>query len=182
MLTSIVADAEQSGSLADLHLATACLISYAGFLHFDELMQIKAQEIQIYPNSVVISIPRSKTDQLRNGAEVVIAKTGSQLCPVRSLEKYMLQAGIAPSDSQAIFRPIARTKLGEKLRNSGRLTYSRLRECFKEKLKALGFPVEQYGLHSLRAGEPQQQPTMVCLTDYLKGMAGGNRNQPRMDT
>ena len=152
MLTSIVADAEQSGSLADLRLATACLISYAGFLRFDELIQIKAQEIQIYPNSAVISIPRSKTDQLRNGAEVVITRTGSQLCPVRSLEKYMSQAGIAPSDSQAIFRPIVRTKLGEKLRNSGSLTYSRLRECFKEKLKALGFPAEQYGLHSLRAG------------------------------
>ena len=72
--------------------------------------------------------------------------------PSQVTKKYMSQAGIAPSDSQAIFRPIVRTKLGEKLRNSGRLTYSRLRECFKEKLKALGFPVEQYGLHSLRAG------------------------------
>ena len=95
MFTSIVADAEQSGSLADLRLATASLISYAGFLCFDELIQIKAQEIQ-YPKSVVISIPRSKTDQLRNDAEVVITRTGSQLCPVRSLEKYMSQAGIAP--------------------------------------------------------------------------------------
>ena len=152
ILASIVEDAEQSGSLADLHLATACLISYAGFLRFDELIQIKAFEIQVYPSSMVISIPRSKTDQLRNGAEVVIARTGSQLCPVRLLEKYMAQASIAPSDSQTIFRPIVRTKSGEKLRDSGRLTYSRLRECFKRKLEALGFPVKQFGLHSLRAG------------------------------
>ena len=88
MLAAIVADAEQSNSLADLRLATACLLSYAGFLHFDELVQIKAQEIQITDSFMIVSIPRSKTDQLRSGKEVVIARTGSQLCPVKALERY----------------------------------------------------------------------------------------------
>ena len=37
-LAAIVTDAEQSNSLADLCLATACLISYAGFPRFDELV------------------------------------------------------------------------------------------------------------------------------------------------
>ena len=46
-----------------------------------------------------------------------------------------------------------KTKQGDKLRDTGGLTYTRLCECFKEKLKALGFPAEQFGLHSLRAGE-----------------------------
>ena len=152
MLASIVTDAEQSNSLADFRLATACLISYAGFLRFDELVQIKAQEIHIYDNYMTISIPRSKTDQLRSGKEVVIARTASQLCPVKAVESYLSRAGIVPSDNRPIFRPIVKTKLGEKLRDTRRLTYSRLRECFKEKLKALGFPAEQFGLHSLRAG------------------------------
>jgi len=152
ILSAIVAEAEKSNSLADLRLETACLISYASFLQFDELVQIKRQEIQISESYMSISIPRSKTDQLHNGKEVVIARVGSQLCPVRALEKYLSQANIAPSDNRVIFRPIVKTKLGEKLRDSGRLTYTRLRECFKEKLKSLGFPAEQYGLHSLRAG------------------------------
>ena len=152
MLAAIVADAEQSNSLADLRLATACLLSYAGFLRFDELVQIKAQEIQITDSFMIVSIPRSKTDQLRSGKEVVIARTGSQLCPVKALERYLLQASIFPSDDQAIFRPIVKTKFGEKLRNTGRLSYTRLRECFKAKLTALGFPAEQFCLHSMRAG------------------------------
>ena len=72
--------------------------------------------------------------------------------PVKELESYLLRASIVLSDSRPIFRPIVKSKLGEKLRDTGRLTYTRLHECFKGKLKALGFPVEQFGLHSLRAG------------------------------
>ena len=90
-------------------------------------------------NHITISIPRSKTDQLRGGKKVVIVRTASQLCPVKALEKYLSRAGIAPSDNEAIFRPIMKTKQGVRLRDTGRLTYTRLRECFKEKLKVLGF-------------------------------------------
>lgn len=32
------------------------------------------------------------------------------------------------------------------------MTYSRMRELLKEKLLELGFPSEEFGLHSLRAG------------------------------
>ena len=80
---------------------------------------------------VTISIPRSKTDQLRGSKEVTIVRTTSWLCPVKALEKYLSRAGIAPSDNQAIFRPIVKTKQGDKLRNTWRLTYTRLCEYFK---------------------------------------------------
>ena len=73
---------------------------------------------------------------------------------MKELESYLSQAGIVLSDNRPIFRPIVKSRLGEKLRGTVRLTYTRLHECFKEKLKALaiGFPAEQFGLHSLRAG------------------------------
>ena len=97
ILAAIVSDAKQSNSLADLRLATACLLSYAGFLHFDELIQIKTQEIHMYDGYMTIAIPRSKTDQLCSGKEVVIARTSSQLCPVKELESYLSRAGIVLS-------------------------------------------------------------------------------------
>ena len=34
MLEAIVQDVVESGSLSDLRLATACLVSFSGFLHF----------------------------------------------------------------------------------------------------------------------------------------------------
>ena len=42
--------------------------------------------------------------------------------------------------------------MGEKLRESGKISYTYLRGLFHKKLGELGFPEEVFGLHSLRAG------------------------------
>lgn len=152
MLEAIVDNAERSESLADLRLATACIIGYAAFLRFNELVHIRAKDIKIEEEFMSIQIPSSKTDQLRKGTEVVVSRTRSKLCPVSIIEKYMARTGMLQSDSRFMFRPIIKSVRGEKLRESGCLTYSRLRECFKAKLDELGFPSQQYGLHSLRSG------------------------------
>ena len=91
-------------------------------------------------------------DQLRKGEEVIVAKTGSELCPVAMLESYMLQARLQKMDKNFVFRRITKSKSGERFRESAALSYTRLRECFKEKLIQLGFPVSQFGLDSLRVG------------------------------
>ena len=81
-----------------------------------------------------------------------MARAASKLCPVSILQNYMAFAGILSEDPRFIFCPIVKSKHGEKLRESGSLSYTRPRECFKEKLESLGFPAGSYGLHSLRAG------------------------------
>lgn len=48
MLAAIVEDAGRSGSLADVGLATACVLSYTAFLGFDELVHIKAAEVKLF--------------------------------------------------------------------------------------------------------------------------------------
>ena len=53
--------------------------------------------------------------------------------------------------SRKLFRPISNGKC-EKLRESGGITYSRMRELLKKKLDKLGFPSTNFSLHSLRAG------------------------------
>ena len=40
MLKVIVADMERSGHLTDLRLVIACLLGFAGFMHFDELINL----------------------------------------------------------------------------------------------------------------------------------------------
>lgn len=57
MLEAIVDNAEQSGCLADLRLATACIIGYAAFLCFNELVHIKAEDIKIEEGFMSIQIP-----------------------------------------------------------------------------------------------------------------------------
>ena len=41
MLEAMVTDANNSSSLSNLHLVTACLLSFAGFPRFDELINLR---------------------------------------------------------------------------------------------------------------------------------------------
>ena len=152
MLAELVADTNKNKSLASIRLATACLLSFAGFLWFDELVHLCPADIQMNSGMAKLHIRHSKTDQLRKGDEVLLARTGSTTCPVAMLERYMAAAGIQPKSELFLFRPIVKTKKGEVLRSTGSLSYSRLSELFKLKLEQLGYRAADYGLHSLRAG------------------------------
>ena len=152
MLEDMVEDAKKSRSLADLRLTTACLLAYAGFLRFNELVNIRPCDITIHKEKMVLYIPRSKTDQLRKGDELVIARTHNKTCPVAMLESYLSETGTLLSDQRWLFRPICKANKSEKLRESGCISYSCLRDLFKKKLKDLGYNPDEFGLHSLRAG------------------------------
>ena len=151
MLQAIVQDTNRDDNLASIRLATVCLLAFAGFLRYDELANIKPCDLQLSQSHATIGIPKSKTDQLRQGNEVVIARTGSETCPVTMLEKYIRRAKIDLSSELYLFRPIVGSKV-QRLRDSGQLTYTRLRELLKTKLEELGYPSTDFGVHSLRAG------------------------------
>ena len=152
MLNAIVQDAERSGSLSDLRLATACLLGFAGFLRFDELIHLRPCDFTVTEEMMKIKIVRSKTDQFRQGDEVLVARTKSSTCPVAMIEHYLSRTSMEWSDQQFLFQPIQRTKRGETLKGSGKISYSCLRDLFNKKLTDLGFPAREFGLHSLRAG------------------------------
>ena len=65
MLERVVEDARLSGTLSDLRLATAYLLSFVGFLHFSELVEIRPPDI-VFKEAV--KIRHGKTDQLRKGS------------------------------------------------------------------------------------------------------------------
>ena len=152
MLVELVADANKEGTLSSIRLVTACLLSFAGFLRFNELVQLRPIDIEIRAEAAKLHIRHSKTDQLRKGDEVLLARTGSATCPVAMLERYMEAASIPQESGLFLFRPICKTKTGERLRSTGALSYSRLSELFKQKLSQLGYRAADFGLHSLRAG------------------------------
>ena len=151
MLQAIVQDVRKNNRLADIRLAAVCLLAFAGFFRYDQLANIRPCDLQLSPDGVTIGIPRSKTDQYRQGNEVVIARTRSDTCPVAMLEEYLRRAEIDLNSQLFLFRPITGSR-GEKLRKSGRLTYTRLRELLKSKLEELNYPSTDFGVHSLRAG------------------------------
>ena len=78
MLKKITEDALSDNSLASIRLTTMCLIGFAAFLQYSELANIRLSHIELHPGHLKIRITESKTDQLRQGDEVVITRAGSQ--------------------------------------------------------------------------------------------------------
>ena len=78
MVTSLNTD-----NMKDLRACSMFLVAYAGFLRFDEMIIIRLMDLQICSSHMKIFLERSKTDQFREGAWVVIASTGKITCPVR---------------------------------------------------------------------------------------------------
>ena len=149
MLEQMVSDAKQSGTLADMWLTTARLVAFAGFFRFSE---IQTGDISLRRDAIIIKLLHSKTDQLRRGDEVIIARSGRGTCPVTYLENYLRRTGTSLQEQRFLFRPICRTKNGERLRDSGSINYTCLWEYFKRKVSKLGYNPTNFGLHSLRAG------------------------------
>ena len=123
-----------------------------------------------------IWIIHSKTDQHRQGNRVVVARTGTPVCPVAMLEQYLLRTGMPQIDKIFLFWPIQRTKKGEALRVTEKISYSCLKRAFHQK------PAESFGLHSLRgdgataAANAKMPDTIGSLSD----MADGPPKMPRM--
>ena len=96
-------DAKKTNTLTSLHLATICLILFAGFLWFNELANIWPCDLEIREDHLTIQIPCSKTDQLCQGNEVVVARTGYETCPVAMLVTYIQRADIQMDSNQKLF-------------------------------------------------------------------------------
>ena len=70
---------KDNNSLANIWLATVCLLAFAGFLRYDEVANIRPCVLQINSTCVTIRIPKSKTDQLRQGNDVVLLRLNQTL-------------------------------------------------------------------------------------------------------
>ena len=95
LLKAIVDDAEKSGSMSDIRLATACLLGFSGFLRATEVLNLRFCDSELSGDMMKIRILTSKTDQLRQGDELVVVRTGSSTCPVAMLERYMAITGMS---------------------------------------------------------------------------------------
>ena len=140
-------------SLKHVRIACMCLLSYAGFLRFNELANLKRHQIVFYEDHVSLFLEKSKTDIYREGRDVVISRTGKCTCPVLMLEKYLTMANIKSDSLDFIFRPLCfcKTTNSYKLR-SGKLSYTTAREILLSSLERLGLNKKMFGLHSLRSG------------------------------
>lgn len=148
--------ASEGSTLKDVGLATMCVLAYAGLFRSKELLDIQLGHIVLSEDYFVIFVPSSKTDVYREGQQVFVVKSaGSRTCPYTLLMRYLKMAAIKLSDDpcQYIFRNVVYLKSTKSYYlGTRKLSYTRLRELFKDCLSALGYNAKLYGLHSFRAG------------------------------
>ena len=75
------------GNIKSQRTICACLLAFSAFLRSEKLLKLKRSDILI--NSVYMSvfIESSKTDKYRDGAWILISRTGTFLCPVLNVER-----------------------------------------------------------------------------------------------
>ena len=143
-----------SVNLKDSRLCAMLLIAYAGFLRYDELINIRRCDLDIFVSHVSIFISKSKTDIYRDGAWVLIGATNSKTCPVTALRRYLEAAGLNDdTDENFIFRPLNYLKSSDSyIMRDGKLGYTRCLEILREALTVVGLDPKKFGMHSLRSG------------------------------
>lgn len=147
--------ASEDSSLGDLRNCCMFVLSFAGFFRISECLNIRRCNISICDSYCEIYVEKSKTDVLRDGNTVVIARTGTSSCPVSLLERYLRLANIQPDSNEFIFRQIYFDKSSRSygLKNIDKpISYSCIRDVLKRNLTSLGFDQTKYSLHSFRSG------------------------------
>ena len=151
MIKSLVNNIEgKDASLPDLRFLPTCLSGFSGFLRIYELLSIKIKHLRINESHLEIMVPKSKTDQHREGHIFYISRVSSQCCQVKFLEKYLRK--INKDGKTPLIRRIFKTKKGHKISKTKRISYPRIKEVFKNYVIDITANPEKYSLHSLQAG------------------------------
>ena len=141
------------GNPVELRNVTMYVLSFAGFLRFDDVSRIRRSDISFREGFMVVKVLKSKHDQLRKGDEVVISQLSSSACPVELLKRYLAMFKIPPDSKDFIFKPISKGKGFCKLVAPDKpISYSTIRGAFRRDLLSLGVEPSKFGLHSLRSG------------------------------
>ena len=140
------------GHAKNQRIICACLLAFAGFLRSSELLKIRRSDVLFDKTHLSLFIESSKTDKYRDGAWIVISRTGTLLCPVCNLEKYFAWSNIAKDSSVFVFCTLSATKSGFKIRSDKPMSYTTLRELFIEAFTPHVDDIKKYCLHSLRSG------------------------------
>jgi integrase len=137
-----------TSNLAGIRDTALFLVGFAGALRRSELVAIDREHLRFTDAGLSITLPRSKTDQDGEGAQLGIPRFGNRdTCPVRALESWLRRAGIA-------FGPVFR-KVSAAGKLESRLTADGVRKILRRRAALAGLvihPSERLSPHGLRAG------------------------------
>lgn len=121
------------------------LIGFCAALRRSELVALRVEDLEFDPRGLIIKINRSKTDQGAMGEKIAIPFGRSAICPVKSLNVWLLRLG---AHQGMIFRQVGK---GGKIQEGG-LSDRAVNSVIKERVRLSGLDPTGYSGHSPRAG------------------------------
>ena len=103
------------------------LLSYSGFLRYDEVSSLRFSDVKVQESHLVLNIQKSNIDQYRQSSEVLISKGCTVACPYSMYLRYVKLAGFEDKmlSDFYLFRPVYRSGTTCKLINKNKkLSYT----------------------------------------------------------
>ena len=112
LLSKMFHSLHKPGNIKNKRTICACQLGYRDFLISEELFKLKRTDVLIKNTYMSVFIQSSKTDKYREGASILIARTGIVLCPVLNLERYFFWANVSDDSAVYIFFHFSAAKTG----------------------------------------------------------------------
>ncbi len=134
-------------------------LTVPSFASYDVASHLGPQDISVdnatNPSLVQFNLKSSKTDPFRKGVQVVVGRTGNDLCPVVAILAYLSFRGTKPG---ALFCN----------HDSSPYTRGKFVKDIKSGLQQLGYNSSQYAGHSFRAGAATAATTAGLQDSLIK--------------
>ena len=132
----------------------------------DEVIRINRSHISIFSDHMSIFCPKRKNDQRSQGHFFYFARSGKITCPVSITEKMLSKLPDNPVQPLVCRLSSKRTALQHSI------SYSRVREIFREIIKIFVKDVDRYGTHSLKKGGATASNAAGISGEFLDRHAG----------
>ncbi len=161
-LDAIVASLDEVGTLKSIRDKSLLLVGFFAALRRSELVALTWEQINFVSEGMIITLPRSKTDQSGQGAQCAIPFGRDAKCPVRALLAWRQAAG---GRSGPIFKRLSKYQtIG-----TNPISAHQFNAIIKQSVKSAGLPfADQYSGHSVRRGFATESARLGASLSTIK--------------
>jgi integrase len=121
------------------------ILGFCAALRRSELCAIKFEDLEFNAQGMILTLPRSKTDQTGQGRKIAIPYGRGKICPVNLVKNWI---GISNIHSGSLFVSIRKGGI----LTGGQLSDRSIADIIKHYARKAGLEAEKYSGHSLRSG------------------------------
>lgn len=121
------------------------LLGFCAALRRSELAVVRVEDLEFTTQGIILTIPRSKTDQTGQGRRIGIPRGRGRICPVQSINDWITHSG---AECGPLFRAITKGSVV----SDDTLSDRAIADIIKHYAGKAGLNPERYSGHSLRAG------------------------------